>query len=109
MKVTIEDKTYRVKWHHRRKYIPVNVITGVDPVTRIPVFKVNAALSARGGVTECELLREDGVGIIGIAHCSKKDNYDKNKGRKQALADALRDFNVPHKPFWDTYAREIGK
>jgi len=108
MQVTIDGIVYRVKWFHRRKFIPVTRETGFDRERHCPIYTTSAVLAARGGVTECVIERPDGAGTVGFSLCSEKDNYNKDTGRKLSMADALRDSQYPHLPFWDKYNKTIG-
>lgn len=105
MKVTIGNETYLVKWFHRRKYVPKVKVVSVEK--GVPEYTVTRELSAKGGTTECYVIRPDGAGVGGISHCSEKDNYCKSKGRKLALKDALSALDVNTVPFWDKYQKEV--
>jgi hypothetical protein len=58
------------------------------------------------GFTECTILLGDDTAGYGVAHCSVKDNFERNEGRKHALANALKDacFNKEARTrFWEKY------
>lgn len=40
--------------------------------------------------TECHIEHEAGGDVVGLAMCSKQDNYSKSTGRKVALARAMK-------------------
>lgn len=43
---------------------------------------------AKGGVTVAGLIQEDGSVRWGISYCHEKDNFEKKKGREEAIARA---------------------
>jgi len=105
MKVTVNGESYLVKWFHRRKYVPKIKVLSVTK--GVPEYSVTSELSAKGGTTECYIIRPDGAGVGGISNCSEKDNYCKSKGRKLALKDALSALEVNTVPFWERYQLEV--
>jgi hypothetical protein len=53
-----------------------------------------------GMMTTCEIDPLAG----GVAHCSPKDQFDRNKGRKIAMMRALQAVpKADRQPFWDAY------
>lgn len=62
---------YKVRVHHHRKV-------------------VTSTVAARGGKTVVEVTTPDGVTFIGIARCSRKENFNKKMGVRIALGRALK-------------------
>jgi len=56
-------------------------------------------------ITYCLMEEADGhVRLAGVAVCSPQDNFFKDRGRKEALADALKSFPKEVRyPFWKEY------
>ena len=78
------EKEYRITFSHVRCQ---DHIEESGKVTR----------KRRNVITTCRLMLQEnktdtGHGISGISECGLKDNFNKEKGRKKALSDALRDF-----------------
>jgi len=48
--------------------------------------------------------REDAIKMAGVAVCSPSDNFEKEKGRKVALTEALKGYGKrKRKLYWDAY------
>lgn len=95
MKVTVDNKTYRVYWRH---------LAGLKGIHENVSFN---------GITECRVEPPDGASeakvLLGEAFCSLKDRFNKEKGRKVSLSRALDVFPKDiRKKFWETYGKEIG-
>ena len=48
--------------------------------------------TARGGATKCYLVLDNGEEIVGIANCSRKDNFNYNIGREIARGRAEKEY-----------------
>jgi len=68
---------HKVRVHHHRR------------LPQAP-FNNQTAVAARGGKTVVEVTTPDGRTLIGIARCSKKENFNKKLGVRIALGRALK-------------------
>lgn len=62
---------YKVRVHHHRKMVA-------------------SVAAARGGKTVVEVTTPDGTTFVGIARCSRKENFNKKMGVRIALGRALK-------------------
>ena len=104
MKVEINGEVYIIGWQHRRYSCD---------------FRFNELPSE----TVCTIKRQDIRGYIvarGVAHCSKKDNFCKETGRKVSLTRAIEQIvrmnHVPvfkdketRRKVWETYFNRKGE
>jgi hypothetical protein len=89
---SLRKEGFKVKVTHRRYW--------QDPIFRTPLNKTPTALfeeddyiysdfaSPRGGETQVEL-EKDGIRVVGVSKCSKKDGYNKKRGVQIAIGRAL--------------------
>lgn len=91
MKVNVNGQNYVIKWKHNN----------VDNES----FNFN-------GITSCYIKVNGQVISSSEAFCSKKDNYDKSKGRKISLARALKNVDIDkndRKTVWKNYFDEVNE
>ncbi|MGW8177819.1 MAG: hypothetical protein ACWGQW_03380 [bacterium] len=93
---------------HLAKREPIVLANGKELKRRVPPeFKNNEFR-----VTDCVVYRleegeRDQASLTGMAFCSPVDNFDRDRGRKLALARALRGLpKRARKPVWDAYLAE---
>jgi len=92
--VTIDKKEYKVSFYHIR------------PEDKDAVGFKKSVL--KNGITFCSIICEETKEIYyGCSPaCSFDDNFDRNKGRKYALVDALKSFSPDsniRQLFWEKY------
>lgn len=89
--VTVNNKEYHVSFKH----ITQDYDFGNDLETR--------------RVTYCAVSFEDVVVFKGFAICNPKDNFSYNKGRKQALREAIKYLPKASRIlFWNAYQQQRG-
>lgn len=99
MLVTHGRSAYRIVFRHRP-----------DCLGAVPGSEMNKRVRMYSGKTICVIedgtLGVDTVHGTGIAFCSEKDNYEKERGRKIALTRALRDMGANkglRTKVWESY------
>lgn len=97
MKVTINDKIYKVYWQH-------SLPSSTNPkLSKVEPFKT--------GGTTCTI-EEWGIYEVfsnGHAYCAKSDNFNKSKGRIVSLTKAIKHLPKDVRTlFWNQYRKEIG-
>lgn len=103
MIVQIEDVKYKVSWRH----IPPNE----KPMVRMVKLKNPIPFVKFHGQTQCiiEYLDTGEPKSIRIAQCSKKDNFNKSKGRIVSLTKAIKHLPKDVRTlFFKQYEKEIG-
>lgn len=89
-KVKVNGREIAFTFRHEFNSIPVEIKPGI-------LIKATTTASVDNG---------KGTVIYGVSQCSFSDNFDKDKGRKLALAKALKDSGIDYNErsaIWNRY------
>ena len=76
----LRKQGYKVRIKHFRKYYNIKDQKTRGEYERDTIYKYSAYVLAKGGETRVELTSPNGQEFVGIAKCSKKENYNRRKG-----------------------------